>query len=196
MEVQESNKPLFLFVGKSGSGKTTIANMLENNGYSQVQSYTTRPPRCENERGHIFISEEEYNQLNNVVAATLYNDYHYCTTLDQIQDADIYVVDPRGVETLLEHCDIINRPIYIFYFVASVYNRIQRMLGRNDSAENIIGRLCNDEMIDWEIQLNKIQIKSKGKMSLVFVGADQEIEEVYSYIKSLIKIYQEKHKLI
>ena len=48
--------PLLLFVGKSGSGKSTVANYLSsNNHYIQLQSYTTRQPRYENEPGHIFI---------------------------------------------------------------------------------------------------------------------------------------------
>ena len=54
-------KPLFLFVGRSSSGKTTIANILEERyGYKQVQSYTTRPPRYEGEVGHIFVNENEF----------------------------------------------------------------------------------------------------------------------------------------
>ena len=39
-------KNLYLIVGASGSGKTTVANALEEKyGYKQLQSYTTRPMR-------------------------------------------------------------------------------------------------------------------------------------------------------
>lgn len=188
----EHNKPLFLFVGKSASGKTTIANMLESDGYLQVNSYTTRKPRYEGETGHIFISEEEYNKLDNIVASTFYNGHHYCTTLNQVQNANIYVIDPNGVETLLEHCDIINRPIYIFYFVTTVYNRIKRMRNRHDSDASIVSRLYNDEATDWKTELYNIQAKSYGKMSLVQIGANQEVQEVYQYIKGLIKIFEKE----
>ena len=71
------NKSLFLFVGRSASGKTTVANMLERDGYNQIQSYTTRPPRYQDETGHTFISNKEYDKLDNIVASTLYNGYHY-----------------------------------------------------------------------------------------------------------------------
>ena len=51
------NKPLYLFVGKSASGKTTTADLLEKRyGHKQVYSYCTRKPRYEGEIGHIFIS--------------------------------------------------------------------------------------------------------------------------------------------
>lgn len=185
------NKPLFLFCGKSASGKTTIANMLEADGYTQVQSYTTRPPRYEGETGHTFITEEEYNKLDNIVASTLYNGYHYCTTLEQIQNADIYVIDVPGVKTLLEHYDQLNRPIYIFYFVASVRNRILRMLNRDDNDTAIVGRLLNDEASNWELELRHIEANSGGKIYLTCIGADQDLQEVYTLMKKYIELRSE-----
>ena len=72
------DKPLFLFVGKSASGKTTIANMLSNKyGYVQVESYCTRQPRFDGERGHVFVTEEEFNNLVELAAYTFYNGNHY-----------------------------------------------------------------------------------------------------------------------
>ena len=45
-----NNKPLILLVGKSGSGKTTIAEYLEKHyGMKMLRSYTTRPMRKPNE---------------------------------------------------------------------------------------------------------------------------------------------------
>ena len=55
---------IYLIVGCSGSGKTTIVNSLENKyGLKSIQSYTTRPKRSDDETGHIFISDEEYDKL-------------------------------------------------------------------------------------------------------------------------------------
>ena len=72
------NKPLFLFVGKSASGKTTIANLLEEKYlFNQVQSYTTRKPRYEGETGHIFVTEDEFNALEDIVSYTFYNGNQY-----------------------------------------------------------------------------------------------------------------------
>ena len=66
-------KNCYLIVGQSGSGKTTIVNTLEEKyGLKSIQSYTTRPKRSENETGHTFISDEEYDKLENIVACTDY----------------------------------------------------------------------------------------------------------------------------
>ena len=181
------NKPLFLFVGKSASGKTSVANMLESDGYTQVSSYTTRLPRYEGEVGHTFITEEEYNRLENIVASTLYNGYHYCTTLEQIQDADIYVIDVPGVKTLLANYDKLNRYIYVLYFDANICNRIRRMLKRHDSDTQIVGRLLQDEENDWLKDLLNIEFNNRDKMVIYNVDANQNLEYTYTSVKEFIE---------
>lgn len=187
------NKPLFLFCGRSASGKTTIANMLERDGYSQVQSYTTRPPRYKGEIGHTFISEEEYSNLDNIVASTTYNGYHYCTTLEQIQNADIYVIDIPGIITLLDNYNKINRTILVIYFDTGVYNRILRMLERNDCDAQIIGRLLQDEESDWledllDIVKNSWDVHDNHNKIVVYnVDANQDLQDVYNVVKHLME---------
>lgn len=181
------NKPLFLFVGKSASGKTTIANMLESDGYTQISSYTTRPPRSENEKGHIFITDEEYEALNNIMAFTLYNGYKYCTTLEQVQNADVYVVDVNGVSTLLDNYKLINRDIEVIYFDTTVHTRIQRMLARGDSDTHIVGRLLNDEKSNWIRDLLDVNFSHEAKVKLHTVDANHSMQEVYTSIKTIIE---------
>lgn len=150
------NKPLFLLVGRSASGKTTIAcNLEQKYGHTQVQSYTTRPPRYEGEVGHMFVSNEEFDNLGELVAYTEYNGYRYGTTADQLDKCTIYVVDIPGVETLLEKYNT-NRKIVVFYFNASVYTRIHRMIDRGDSDMAIVSRLLQDEEYDWFKRLDRL----------------------------------------
>ena len=151
------NNPLYLFVGKSSSGKTTIASKLEEKyGYRQVFSYTTRKPRYEGEIGHIFVSEEEFNNLGELAAYTLYHGHRYGTTFEQLNECNLYVIDIPGVKTLLDKCKDYNRKICVIYFDVSVYNRIQRMLNRGDSDTQIVSRLLNDEKDDWYRQLETL----------------------------------------
>ena len=155
-----NENPLILFVGRSASGKTTIANMLEeNHDFKQVQSYTTRPPRFEGEPGHIFVSKEDFPKEEDIVAYTMYNGYEYCATLEQVQEADIYVVDVDGVETILENKDRIGRDIHIIYFDCNVAVRIGRMLERGSTDRQIIERLRFDESFDWVPALRELTRK-------------------------------------
>ena len=145
-----NNKPLFLFVGQSASGKTTIANLLEEReGMKQVQSYTTRLPRFEGETGHIFVTEQDFPGNDNVVAYTKYNNNEYWTTVEQIKDADIYVIDVDGAEMLLKNKDKIGRDIHVIYFSSNVATRIQRMINRGSTDRQIVERLIVDEAFSW-----------------------------------------------
>ena len=159
------NNPLYLFIGRSASGKTTIANMLEERcGLHQVQSYTTREPRYQGEIGHVFISEEEFGQLTHIVSYTEYNGNKYCATSELLDQCDIFVVDPPGVETLLEKYNT-DRQIIALYFDANVHNRIARMIDRGDSDNQIVSRLYTDEEYDWELTLKKTVWNYKNNLN-------------------------------
>ena len=103
------SKPLkFLFIGRTASGKSSIAKAVcKRMGLTQVVSYTTRPMRKSEKNGsdHIFITDEEVSQYEDDIAAyTEINGYKYFTTYDMIDKADIYVIDPIGVDNLKIKC--------------------------------------------------------------------------------------------
>jgi guanylate kinase len=181
------HEPLFLLVGKSASGKTTIANILEQKyGHRQVSSYTTRPPRYDGEIGHRFITEEEFNNLDELVAYTEYNGHRYGTTAKQLDACSIYVVDVPGVETLLQKYQN-NRQIVIIYFDTNVYTRINRMLDRGDSDMAIISRLLQDEKDDWYQQLDHLVWHynhiARKNVDLYSVNANEKQDCVLEMVK-------------
>ena len=181
------NNPLFLFVGRSASGKTTIADILSQKyGHKQVYSYTTRKPRYKGEIGHIFVSEDEFNNLGELVAYTEYNGYRYGTTAAQLDECSIYVVDVPGVETLLQRYRS-NRSIIIIYFDTTVYTRSHRMIDRGDSDMSIISRLLQDEKDDWFKQLDKLVWNSshvlKKNVDLYPVNANGDKKSVLEMVK-------------
>lgn len=176
------NKPLYLFVGKSASGKTTVANMLEGIGkYKSVQSYTTREPRFDGETGHIFVSNEQFNELKDIVAYNVYNNNQYGATKEQVDNSDIYVIDTPGVEMLLEKYET-ERKIVVLYFDASIRTRIDRMINRHDCDASIVSRIYNDEEFDWQHELSKIVWNYKnneGKnVEMHVINANQNIDDV------------------
>lgn len=191
-------KPLYLLIGRSASGKTTIANMLtEKYGYQSVSSYTTRPPRYYGEVGHIFVDNETFDQLGELAGFVEYNGYRYGTTIQQVDDADIYVIDPIGAEYLLDKYT--DRPICIIYFDASIPTRIHRMISRGDSDLAIIRRLLQDEEYDWKSKLESTvwkQVNLENKCVEVFrVDANNSqadvLKQVLYYIRKFSGDYYE-----
>lgn len=95
---------LLCVLGKTASGKDSLVNKLcERTGLKQIISYTTRPRRVNEENTHLFVNEDDFEQMrdNGIVAAfTQIGEYKYWTTIDQLEDADIYIIDYEGLKTL------------------------------------------------------------------------------------------------
>lgn len=131
-------------MGESGSGKTTIADILEEcYGLRQVKSYTTRQKRYPTEDTHTFISVEQFKKLHNLVAYTYFDGNYYGTTLDQISNNSVYVIDPDGVKYFKAHYAGSKRPIVV-YLTVSMEERMKRMMKRGDSKENAAIRIKHD----------------------------------------------------
>lgn len=186
------NDVLYLFVGKSASGKSTIANLLEERyRLKQVRSYTTRKPRYDSEDGHIFVDMDAFEKLGKLAAYTFYNNNHYGVTYEQLEQCDVYVIDPVGTEALLKNLNG-NRPIRIIYFDTSVATRINRMVERGAGDHEIISRLLNDDATsDWFRALDKIvwhyKNIEKQDVELYKIDANENIENVLKQVLYYIK---------
>ena len=97
---------ILCLMGKTASGKDTLANKLcERTGLRQVVSYPTRERRTNEGDTHIFISDKEYQALEDsgrIATFTQIGQYKYCCTIDQLYESDVYVIDPIGVQRLRE----------------------------------------------------------------------------------------------
>lgn len=93
---------LITITGPSGAGKDTVARMLsEMGGYKVLCSYTTRPKREGEIDGveHHFVDKCEVPH-DKMLAYTKYGGYEYWTTIDQVKDKAIYVIDEDGIKAL------------------------------------------------------------------------------------------------
>lgn len=140
-------KHIYLIIGKSGSGKTTVQNRLfEVYKLVPLISYTTRKPRYEGEGGHIFVSKSEFDTLEHKIAYTKFDDNEYCATSSQIDNSDIYIIDAKGIDFLKNnyHGD---KKFKVIYLDASIQTCIERMTRRGDSSDSTKKRIENDEVV-------------------------------------------------
>lgn len=144
---------LILLVGPSGSGKTTIANILSKNyGLRSIESYTTRPARYIGETGHVFITDQAFHDMYpdgrddpNIVAYTYFDGYHYFATKEQVENSEVYVIDPAGVKTLQKRYRGKKVLVPIWLDVDPETCKV-RMLARGDSEEKVDERLWHDQV--------------------------------------------------
>jgi guanylate kinase len=166
---------IYLIVAESGAGKTSVAEALEKKyGLKSIQSYTTRPKRYENETGHIFISEDDFDKLTDLVAYTLFNNYRYCATSQQVEESDLYVVDAAGIDYFYTHYKGQKTP-KIIYIYTTFEDRVKRMQKRGDTDSQILQRVVNDSQAFARIRdYADIVIKNDD--------LDQCVDKVYKYI--------------
>ena len=137
-------KNIYLLVGESGNGKTAVAEELEKRyGLTSIRSYTTRPKRSPDEAGHVFVSNEEFDKLDDLVAYTEFDKFRYGTTADQIEQNSLYIIDPAGVTYFKEHY-LGNKHPYVIYLDTPMKERILRMHSRGDTDTQIVQRVIND----------------------------------------------------
>ena len=145
---------IIVLVGKTASGKTTIANELcKNHGYKRIITYTTRPMR-ENEVQDVdyhFISDEQFNEMvknNEFTEYKRYNTAHgvwsygSVITSEQELSDDCYVIilTPQGLRDLSKKMSRYTA----FYLNVGFESQLERLKKRADEEQQIIKRLKND----------------------------------------------------
>lgn len=126
----KNGKPLILISGPCASGKDYLAEKLAMKYHLNIlKSKTTRPPRAKDENTHTFVTPIEYAQdkaLKQIVAETHINGYVYYSTKRQLENADIYIVDPKGISDIL-NIKHLKRAVYCVLISASEPTRWKRL---------------------------------------------------------------------
>lgn len=138
---------IFLILGPSGSGKSTVVEELAAvNGLRPIESYTTRKPRYAGEKGHIFVSDEGFDHLTDLVGYTEFDGHRYAATVAQVEENDIYVIDPAGVAFFKENYHG-SKKVKVIGIWATEAVRKKRMYLRGDPETAILRRLEGDRAI-------------------------------------------------
>ena len=175
---------IYLILGHSGSGKSTIRNALTSHGIKKIITYTTRPPRVSEVDGidYNFIDQELFKKMdqdNLFIGTTCYVGNYYSTLKEDLEknnnkDSDcVIVVDKKGVLAIKK--EFANaRSIYL---KCSRETLRDRMIKRNDHANDIEKRL--DVLEDLDPYADYI------------IDADRDIDSVFEDVISLIQNIRE-----
>jgi len=156
-------KPLFCICGETASGKDKITSMVLDDLSSisdkvkAICSYTSRPMRDNEEEGreHYFVTQEEFQVLkekykDDILAYTKIcsknnpDGYEYMALLNELEKANVYIIDPQGLKYLKEHFGDRITNIVVVYITASLPDRISRAKSRSDFHTQFKNRVINE----------------------------------------------------
>lgn len=124
---------LLCVLGRTSCGKDTLVSKLcERTGLTAITSYTTRTRRENEGDTHIFSTKEAYEQMmadGNIAAYTEIAGNIYWTTIDQLYEHSVYIIDYKGIETLRQ-LNLPNLRIITVYINAPDDIRKERALNK------------------------------------------------------------------
>jgi guanylate kinase len=184
------SKTLIIICGGSGTGKTSVKNMLiRDPNIVKIITSTTRKPRIGEEHGkdYYFIAEETFKQelikgrfLEHVIYDGNYYGLHG-KVIDLIlgtqQKNGVIVVDIRGMISLKKYCKEKGYGVITFLFkTPNLEKMVENMRKRGTSDKEIIDRLIMEEK----------QNKYLGNEKFDYVFTIERLEETTQEIKRIL----------
>ena len=115
---------------------------------------------------------------DNLAAYTEINGCRDWTTIEQIYDNDIYIIDPNGLETL-ENLGLEDIDLCSIYINVPIDIRLERALYRGDSLEDFFSR-NKSEMRQF------IQMKAAGGFDYAISNLNED--KAYAVLKYIVEV--------
>ena len=183
MSDEKDRKIVFLVIGRSGCGKDTLVNyMCQKYGLKKLKSYTTRPPRQNEEDTHIFISPEDVEKYrDDIIAYTKIGEFEYFATKSQLKDVNFYIIDPKGVQDLENIPNLKEEFSFIKLFIyLPEKERKKRIALRGDSEEAFLKRQEGEKQ-----QFDNFEFKTDlfdyAICNMDLIEAQKEIEHIVQF---------------
>ena len=183
MSDEKDRKIVFLVIGRSGTGKDTLVNyMCQKYGLKKLKSYTTRPPRQNEEDTHVFISPEDVQKYqDDIIAYTKIGDFEYFATKSQFKDINFYIIDPNGVQDLENIPNLKEEFTFIKLFIyLPEKERKKRIALRGDSEEAFLKRQEGEkqQFDNFELQTDLFDY---AICNMDLIEAQKEIEHIVQF---------------
>lgn len=163
-----NKKPLFCICGESACGKDTLVSLLiekYEGKLKEICSYTTRPMRDGETEGkeHYFVTEEMFHEIKEkngdkvlaytkICAESNPDGFEYMALVDELEHANMYIIDPKGIKYLKEFYPESN--LVIIYITSSLQDRIYRASQRSDFDTQFKNRVISEfeQFLDFNIK--------------------------------------------
>lgn len=190
---QKHDAMVIVISAPSGSGKTTVINMLlkEMAGIKRSVSYTTRPPRKDeiNNVDYVFVSKEEFEkklQAGELLEYERIFENHYGTLTKEVEDAlaageDIILsIDVNGAKEVKKKFP---ESISIFIMPPSAEELASRLKKRNTEKED-----------ERKLRLRRADLEVEASGEYDYLVINQELVKAVSEIRTIIETERKNRK--
>jgi guanylate kinase len=175
--------PFVTITGPSGCGKTTVVRALQECGWVEAVSSTTREPRPGEEEGHayFFRTVSEFQNISDAggfLETVEFSGRLYGIESEEIESkvsiaCTLLIADGEGVKQIRDRYD---GPLFHVYLNASQEVLRDRMAMRGDTVEMIESRLLHDVKFDvW-----------RNEIPWDLLVDNDELERTISLIRSMV----------
>ena len=178
---------IYILLGRTASGKDTIASKLAEKGLKRVVTYTTRPPRKGEKEGenYHFITNDDFERLISSGFFVEWRSYdtvdglwYYGSSVDSYDtDEDrIIILNPDGfhqIKKILEPEKV--KSIYVYSNIETIKNRLKKRGDKKEEAE----RRIEHDLIDFKGLENEVD-------KIVYNNEDDNLDDVVQKILSYI----------
>lgn len=190
-----------VLIGKTGSGKTTVAKELEKLGVKRLISYTTRPMREGEKEGIDYHFVDETTFFNMVYAGKIAEitsrsidskDFFYGTSIENygVNYPSVSIMDLNGIRTL----KVMGIPHTCILLNISNSVAMQRCLNRKDTPDEIEKRLKLERMtFSSASTLANIVIDANDTLFNVVQAITDKLGDDLSYWKRIAYIQSMDH---
>ena len=164
----------FIFIGPSGAGKGTFAEIFKDKGIPRSISSTTRTPRKWEKEGidYFFLEQNEKTKIK-MIESPAYDDNHrdvwYFTTKDQFEkEKNIYCeMSKKGIDDLKQYYGKDNiKVIYVYCKPEEAFERIRDRNGEEYALKRNYANYKEGSFDDFELADLVIMNTNKSNMNL------------------------------
>ncbi len=194
---------MIILVGKTCSGKSSVAKILESKyHYRRIITYTTRPPRSNEVSGdeYYFTTEEEFKRLANddfFFEVTHYNvangqTWYYGTANISLNDDSVIVMNPEGMKKAKKLLNPDEFHIKVFYLNTTEGVQYNRLRSRGDPSIEASRRIeaDNQDFADiggfYDYAINTDMIDSATLQPIIPEGIADWINSIMEWERNRI----------
>lgn len=154
-KMSELKYNVILLIGKAGSGKTKLQNeLVKNNNFNKVITYTTRPPREKEINGQDYYFIDEIQSCPLPISFKVFNNWWYGTSLNNfdINKINVLITTPEEISIYKHRTDFNILAVYLLE--VSKEERVKRQQQREKQVDiNEIQRRLETDELDFDQKL-------------------------------------------